>query len=188
MNVIENNIMNVYEIKKSKFITYIYKITKLEEVNSILDELRNKYKDATHICYGYKLENIIRFSDDNEPGGTAGLPIIEVLNKKNIDYCLAVVIRYFGGIKLGAGGLVRAYSKSVSDALSNTKIIELRNGKEIIIEVTYDENKKLSYLLKDKKVINIDYKENVIYTVHLEDNDIDLINEYNYKIIKDIKL
>jgi len=170
MNVIENNIMNVYEIKKSKFITYIYKITKLEEVNSILDELRNKYKDATHICYGYKLENIIRFSDDNEPGGTAGSPIMQVLEKNNLNYVLCIVIRYFGGIKLGAGGLVRAYSKSVVECLNNCSIIKLVKGKNILLKFNYEKINTIDNILKDSLIINKSFNEDIVYEVNVEEN------------------
>ena len=111
MYVLKDNLESLIEIKKSKFITKIYKVYSIDEVNTILDKLREEYKDSTHICYAYRIGNVAKFSDDGEPGGTAGLPMMDTLIKKELDYILTVVIRYFGGIKLGSGGLVRAYSK-----------------------------------------------------------------------------
>ena len=119
MKSIEKNIEETYIINKSKFITKLYRIESEEEILNILDNLKKEYKDATHICYAYIISNTKRFNDDGEPGGTAGIPILNVLENNELDYILAVVIRYFGGIKLGAGGLVRAYSNCVSETVKN---------------------------------------------------------------------
>lgn len=107
------------EIKKSKFIGTFYQITTLDEIAQILDNLKKEHKKATHICYAYRLSNPFseKACDDGEPSGTAGKPILNVLQKQNRQNCLLVVVRYFGGIKLGAGGLVRAYSKTASETL-----------------------------------------------------------------------
>ena len=113
MYSIKETTKNTIEIKKSKFITILYRINNVEEVNTILYKVSSKYSDATHVCYAYILNNIEKCSDNGEPSGTAGLPILNVLKKKNLTNILAIVIRYFGGIKLGAGGLVRAYSNSI---------------------------------------------------------------------------
>lgn len=175
------------EIKKSKFITLLYPISNLEEIDNILKQVKMAYKDATHYCYAYKLKNIQKFSDDGEPGGTAGLPIIEVLNKKQIDYVLCIVIRYFGGIKLGAGGLVRAYSNSVKTAIDNNKLIELTDGFLIKIISSYDNQKQLDYLLKDYN-IKKEYNENIIYYLEIEKKDLNILNNINYEIIQEIKI
>ena len=103
----ENNTYEL-EIKKSKFISKIYKVKNIDKVNTILSDLKKEYSDATHHCYAYIINEHKKSSDDGEPGGTAGIPILQVLDKNNLNYVLCVVIRYFGGIKLGAGGLVRA--------------------------------------------------------------------------------
>jgi len=108
------------EIKKSRFICVLYPLTSEETVLNALDEIKTKYPHATHYCYGYILGDnaeIQRSSDDGEPSKTAGLPILEILKKNDLTNVLAVVIRYFGGIKLGAGGLIRAYSASVKEAI-----------------------------------------------------------------------
>ena len=109
------------EIKKSKFIGYLFEIQNLEEIKNILENLKKEHKKATHICYAYRF--LSPFSekavDDGEPSGTAGKPILNVLQKQNLQNTLLVVVRYFGGIKLGAGGLLRAYSKCASETIKS---------------------------------------------------------------------
>ncbi len=102
-------------IKKSRFIAIMYKINNLQEIDNILLNLKKEHKKSSHIPYAYKINNLIKKSDDKEPNGTAGLPIYNIIEKKKLNNVLIVVIRYFGGIKLGAGGLFRAYSKVVSE-------------------------------------------------------------------------
>lgn len=112
--------MSILEIQKSKFIGYAYHVNDVKNVEEILSVQRKDHKKATHICYAYKINSgveIVKFSDDGEPQGTAGRPILSVIEKKKLNNVLVVVVRYFGGIKLGAGGLVRAYTKTASLAL-----------------------------------------------------------------------
>lgn len=107
------------EIKKSKFIGLYFSVKSQDEVVEILNNLKKEHKKATHICYAYRLTNPFseKAFDDGEPSGTAGKPILNVLQKQDKKDSLLVVVRYFGGIKLGAGGLVRAYSKTASETL-----------------------------------------------------------------------
>lgn len=126
MFTIKNDLNGELIVNKSRFITYVYKVNNILEVNEKIDALKAKYKDATHYCYSYIIDNIKRFNDDKEPSHTAGMPILNVLESKNLNYVLAVVIRYFGGIKLGAGGLVRAYTNAVSNTISNEFIIPIK--------------------------------------------------------------
>lgn len=102
-----------------------------------MQTVRTKHADATHNCYAYKLGNTVKFSDDGEPGGTAGRPMLEVLQKRNLDHVLAVVTRYFGGTKLGAGGLVRAYSGSLAKALDEAGITEVKDRVTLLLEVPF---------------------------------------------------
>lgn len=111
--MIENEII----IKKSKFITKLYNIEDVNEISPIIEELKKEYKKATHICFAYIVNGQEKAVDDGEPSGTAGRPILNVLQKRKENNKLIVVIRYFGGVKLGAGGLVRAYTKSASEIL-----------------------------------------------------------------------
>ena len=110
-------ITNEIEIKKSRFITYLYNINNEDEVDNIIKELKKENKKARHIVYVYKINNKVKINEDKEPKGTAGIPIFNVIEKNNLDNVLIVVIRYFGGIKLGAGGLFRAYSNSASEII-----------------------------------------------------------------------
>ena len=100
------------EIKKSKFIGLYYQIDNFEEIDLILKELQKEHKKARHIPYAYKFNNLEKKSDDKEPSNTAGLPIYNIIQKKELNNCLIAVVRYFGGIKLGAGPLTRAYSQT----------------------------------------------------------------------------
>ena len=104
MYTIINNNKYVLEIKKSTFIALLYKVKSISEVEKYLGEVKNEYKDASHYVFAYIIDDKRKFSDDGEPGGTAGLPIMEVLNKHDLNYVLCIAVRYFGGIKLGAGG------------------------------------------------------------------------------------
>ena len=119
MRKIKDIIDNTIIIDKSKFITTLYPVETVEEINLILANVRKKYYDATHNCYAYIIDNgnIQKCSDDGEPSKTAGFPMLDALKKNNLTNILAITTRYFGGIKLGAGGLIRAYSSSVSEAL-----------------------------------------------------------------------
>lgn len=106
------------EIKKSKFVAYLFELESQVDIESNLKMLKKEHKKATHICYAYiynKECNLVKANDDGEPSGTAGRPILNVLEKKNLKNVMVCVVRYFGGIKLGAGGLVRAYTKSASE-------------------------------------------------------------------------
>lgn len=105
------------EIKKSKFISYYYEITSPDEVKIILDNLKKEHKKARHIAYAYKVLNTAGKSDDKEPSGSAGMPLYNLLEKNNLNNTLLVVVRYFGGTKLGFGPLTRAYSNAGIEAL-----------------------------------------------------------------------
>ncbi len=110
---------SLIEIKKSKFIGLYYEVTNIDEVKNILEVLKKEHKKARHMPYAYKIGNTAKKSDDKEPSNTAGLPIYNIIERKNLNNCLIVVIRYFGGIKLGAGGLIRAYSEAANQATLN---------------------------------------------------------------------
>lgn len=106
-----------YEIKKSKFIGLYYEVDTIEEVNLILEDVKKEHKKARHIPYAYKIDNNIKKTDDKEPSGTAGMPILNIIEKNNLNHTLIIVIRYFGGIKLGTGGLIRAYSTTAKEVI-----------------------------------------------------------------------
>lgn len=177
MKSIKNNIENTTIINKSKFITKLYFINSLTEIDNILTEVSKEYKDATHVCFAYILNGKEKCSDNGEPSGTAGMPILNVLKKNNLNNILAIVIRYFGGIKLGAGGLVRAYSNSITNALNLTEIISLTFGYLVELEFAYDQIKLVDYILNDKKIISKEYNSNIIYKFYLDENELNFIPE-----------
>ena len=112
-------LLNTYElvIKKSKFIAYYYEINTQEDANIIIDKLKLEHKKARHIPYAYKVNNTAKKTDDKEPNNTAGLPIYNLIEINNLDNCLIAVVRYFGGVKLGAGGLTRAYITAAKEVI-----------------------------------------------------------------------
>lgn len=178
MFTIKDNINKTYEIKKSKFITLIYKVNNLDEINKILENVKQEYKGATHYCYSYILDNNIRYSDDKEPSGTAGMPIYNVLEKNNLNHVLCIVVRYFGGIKLGASLLTRTYSNVVKESLEN--LIPLDKYINIVIKFKFEneyEINKLKFKLNDKK-----YDDYVIYDIDILYNDLDIFKNNKYII------
>lgn len=106
---------SLYEIKKSKFYSYNYEVDSIDDIKSILEAIKKEHKKARHIVYAYKIDGLEKKCDDGEPSGTAGMPLYNIINKKDLNHILIVVVRYFGGIKLGAGGLLRAYNQAGSD-------------------------------------------------------------------------
>ena len=177
MYSIKESIENTMIIKKSKFIIKLYKVNNIENINNILKNINKEFGDSTHICYAYIVNGKEKCVDDGEPSGTAGLPILNILKKNNLTNILAIVIRYFGGIKLGAGGLVRAYSNSVNDTLKLTNIIELVEGYLVELEFNYDQIKLVDYILNDKTIINKEYNDNIIYKFYLNKDELSFIPE-----------
>ena len=112
-------LLNEYtlEIKKSKFIGYYYQVESIEEIEIILENLKKEHKKAKHFPYAYKINGQIKKSDDKELSGTAGMPILNIIDRNDLNYALIVIVRYFGGIKLGAGGLLRAYSNTAKECI-----------------------------------------------------------------------
>lgn len=127
-------------IKKSKFICHAYRISSENEAKEIIDTIKKEHYKANHNCSAYTLglkQEIQRFSDDGEPSGTAGIPMLEILKKLQLVNCLVIVTRYFGGIKLGTGGLIRAYGNSVKDTINHIGIVENHLLQEINIVIDY---------------------------------------------------
>lgn len=165
MKSIKKSLTHEIEIQKSRFICYIDIVHTEEQAKIKLAEIMKVYPGATHYCYAYIIDAIKRFQDDGEPSGTAGIPILHVLESQNLQHIIAVVIRYFGGIKLGAGGLVRAYTNSVSECLQKSEIVSLNECQIIHIEFDYNNTKQLDYLLQNFPIIKKEFGEKVIYEI-----------------------
>ena len=184
MKIIKNDNENLIIINKSKFIGIVKKISTIEEVQDLLTKARNDHPQATHICYAYILPNREKYSDDGEPDGTAGIPILDALKKNNLCYIIAIVIRYFGGIKLGSNGLVRAYSNTISSLIKdNTKDIE--TGYLIRIEDNYNNNDLINYLLKDANILKKEYQDKIIIEAIVNKKTLDNLSNVKYQIIKE---
>ena len=189
LKTIKENTISKYEINKSTFICCLYKINSTDEVKTYLEEAKNNFKDATHYTYAYIIDEARKSSDDGEPGGTAGVPIMEVLLKHELNYVLCIVIRYFGGIKLGTGGLVRAYRKSACIGIDNSTLLNLVDGYKIEITASYEEQKNIEKLIKNY-TFSKTYTDIVKYELNIKQDDINILNckNINYKILKALKI
>ncbi|MBK2025420.1 YigZ family protein [Francisella philomiragia] len=147
--IFENLEFEISPIKKSRFISFVYKVTSHEEVLEAIDNAKIIYPGANHYCWAYSLvdNNQLRFSDDGEPNGSAGKPILSHIQGLGISNVLVVVVRYFGGTKLGVGGLVRAYGQAAKEGLALAKIIYVEPQSEILIEYDYSETANVDNLL-----------------------------------------
>ena len=162
---IETQVETELIIKKSRFIGILKPLSDIQLVPSYLAEIRCRYPDATHYCYAYRVDGAIRANDDGEPARTAGAPILNVLEKNHLDHILAVVVRYFGGIKLGAGGLVRAYSQAAAEALANAHIVTKIRAPYYRISFPYSLIRQMDHFCKqqDIEILVKDYQEDVHY-------------------------
>lgn len=169
-----------FEEKKSEFIGYAKRVENEEDAKAFVDEIKNMHKQARHNCWAYIIGekmNIQRYSDDGEPQGTAGIPILEVMKKSNITDCAVVVTRYFGGILLGAGGLTRAYTKGASIALKSGGVVEKLEGLKLSFEIEYDLFGKIQYLCGQNSwhIEETEYTDKVIVHILAEKNMADII-------------
>lgn len=181
MNTIEKNIENKIEIKNSKFITLLITINNNSDALKELQNVKYLYPNASHYCYAYILNDYKKCSDDGEPSKTAGAPILKVLETNNLTNILAVVVRYFGGILLGTGGLARAYSKSIKEALKNTNIVKLIEGINVDIYFKYQYEQDINYLIKNENIIKKDYNEIIHYNLNTTE---DILNKITNKLDK----
>lgn len=159
-----------FEEKKSEFIGYAKRVESEEEAKEFVNEIKSMHKQARHNCWAYVIGQnygIQRYSDDGEPQGTAGIPILEVMKKQGVTDCAIVVTRYFGGILLGAGGLTRAYTKGASIALKAGGVVEKVEGIKVSIEIDYDLIGKIQYLCGQNNwhIEDSEYTDKV--TVHI---------------------
>jgi uncharacterized YigZ family protein len=183
LNTIEFDTISTLEIKKSKFITVLKKVETEEDIKKELENIKKEYPNAKHYTYAYILDHIKKMSDDKEPSGTAGAPILTVLERHHLNHVLCIVVRYFGGILLGAPGLVRAYSKSVSNCLSQTNIIPFIVYLKVTITFSYDASKKIDYLLKDYPILKKEFSDTIMYSFLLKEEDKYILKEIEKNVI-----
>jgi len=172
-----------FEEKKSKFIGYVKPIFSKEEAEEYIRYIKNLHSDATHNCSAYKINNngleFFKVDDDGEPSGTAGVPMLGVLENHQLTNVCAVVTRYFGGIKLGAGGLIRAYSSNVALAIKEIGIVHIKEQLGLRIALSYSQYQELPNFLKANHLQEQDtsFTEQVQTTIFVDKNDKDSIIE-----------
>lgn len=170
-------------INKSRFIAHIKPVTSEEEAKSFINEVKTQHKDATHNCSAYTVGpemNIQKANDDGEPSGTAGVPMLEILKKLDIHDACVVVTRYFGGIKLGGGGLIRAYSGAVRDVIYDIGRVELRSAIPVTVTLSYDQTGKFKYELESTTFMlrNQSYTDKVSYEIDVVQTEYDKFIEF----------
>lgn len=180
--------------KKSKFIANLFRVDTKEEAENIIKQINRKYFDARHNCYAYIVienDNIVeKCSDDGEPSGTAGAPMLAILKKNELANILVIVTRYFGGVLLGTGGLVRAYSQATMQAMQKAVIINQEKGEQLKIIVEYKEIEKFKYYCKMQNIVIIGekYSDNVEIIIETTTEKSKLlqtnIDNLNFKILK----
>lgn len=176
MKTLAKEQIEILEIKKSKFISVVKRVDTEEEAKKSIEECKKNYPMAKHYVYAYIIDTIKRCSDDKEPSKTAGPPILQVLEKKEMNHVICIVIRYFGGILLGAPGLVRAYTKSVCNNLEYATIVPLLIYQKVKCSFPYEQVGKMDFLLKERTILDKQFLDKVYYTVLLEQED-NLIHE-----------
>ena len=180
--------------KKSKFIANIYYVQSIDEAENYLNSIRKKHYDAKHHCYAYSIMTedgvVNRFSDDGEPSGTAGAPMLNILNKNNLVNIIVIVTRYFGGILLGTGGLVKAYSESTLKAIENAELVEEERGYEARTEIAYNDFEKFKFYCTNNKINIIEtiYNDKIVCTLEVDKQQkeylLNNINNFNFKLAK----
>lgn len=171
MKSCRNEVVHEIVINKSRFICLLIPISSDEEVPLHLRQCKERFPAANHYCFAYIVDEKMKASDDGEPSKTAGMPILNVIEKNGLDHLLAVVVRYFGGIKLGAGGLVRAYSNAVVEALKQADIVEKMKAPYYQLSFDYHYTKTMDYFLKSHQIDVIDkrYEDRVHYQCFIVD-------------------
>lgn len=165
---LKTDLMEEIEIKKSRFLCYLHRCDSEEEAKAFVAQIKKAHPTARHACYAFVMgehNEIQRSNDDGEPAGTAGVPMLECLTQRHVQDIVAVTVRYFGGIKLGAGGLIRAYAKSVANALDHAVLTKKQLMKIYRVTFSYDLIGKMDYFFRSENidVICKDYQDKVIY-------------------------
>lgn len=175
--IIEDSVSGEIVEKKSKFIANLFFVDSVEEAEEKIKLVKKKYFDAKHNCFAYIInennEVIKKSSDDGEPSGTAGSPMLEILEKNNLANVLVVVTRYFGGILLGTGGLVRAYSEALKNAMDNATWAVQEHGYELCVTLEYSDLENFKYYCSKHgiRILHSEYLDNVVCCIELNDNE-----------------
>lgn len=200
IKTINSNSYAEITVKKSKFIAHVFYVETENEAQTKLKQIQKEYNDAKHNCYAYIIQeingntinSIQKSSDNGEPSGTAGAPLMDLLLKQGLSNILVVVTRYFGGVLLGTGGLVKAYTESAVQAIEKTEIVEKEIGNQYEVILKYDELSDFNYQCNkiDIKIVEIKYEEMIKVIIETTSNKFERLNitinkELEYKIKKE---
>lgn len=180
MNTIGNDVIVEQEITKSSFITYLKKVTSVDEAKAYIKEIKELHPNATHHVTSYLVGPTGEHghaNDDGEPSGTAGLPVLDVFKKNDVTNFVCIVVRYFGGIKLGAGGLVRAYSSSASLALKEAGIAPIINYSKVTLTFSYGYMNIIENKLRQYEIIEKDFTTNVTLVIKIPTNEVNMLKQ-----------
>ncbi|WP_321328911.1 YigZ family protein [uncultured Ilyobacter sp.] len=192
MQTVEKECYIEFEEKRSKFIGYIKPVSSKEEAENFINNIKGKHPDATHNCSAYKVtengQEYYKVDDDGEPGGTAGKPIGEIMNLLDVDNLVVVVTRYFGGIKLGAGGLVRNYAKAAKLAVQEAGIIEYVHLKKYLVDFSYDKVNEVEGIISSSggKILEKEFMDKVTFRIMIKDETESLLKEVRGLVIFEI--
>lgn len=164
---VHHNTSSTITLKKSEFMTYLFRLESADEIKEIIKEVRKVHYKATHVCTAYRIDQKEQANDDGEPSGTAGQPMLETLRTLDIDHILVCVVRYYGGIQLGASGLIRAYRSSVVEAIKHASLTQMSEMVETVCSLEYAQlDQKLLAIEKISAIQHKDFDEMVILTLH----------------------
>lgn len=192
MKTIKKEVKIEFEERKSKFIGYAKPVFSKEEAEDFIQKIKIKHRDATHNCSAYKINNkgieFFKIDDDGEPSGTAGKPMGDILTFMDVSNLVVIATRYFGGIKLGAGGLIRNYAKTAKLAITEAEIVEFEEKINLWFEIPYDKLNDLEKLMKDFSIEDIEksFLDKIILKMRTSKNFYELIKDLAYVNIIDM--
>lgn len=176
-----------YKQDRSEFISFIHPTSSENETIELIKFYKNKYSTAKHLCWGYIIDDIIKYNDAGEPSGTAGLPIIQQLKSHNLTHIICIVVRYFGGIKLGVNGLKNAYKNATINAINNAKLVNYKKYYTFQIVCKYQCINNIMKILKhfDYQILNKEQTENYSFVIRIDQDIVNIkeINDYALNII-----
>lgn len=186
MKTVKKECVIEFEEKKSKFIGYIKPVLSKEEAESFIQNIKEKHKDATHNCSAYKIningQEYFKVDDDGEPSGTAGKPMGDILTYTDITNVVVIATRYFGGVKLGAGGLVRAYAKTAKLSINEAEVVDFVEKIDIIFEIPYEKIGDIERLLNEYKAENVEksFLDRAVYKLRIKKEFLDFAKKIEY--------
>ena len=189
MLTLKNPVRIEFEEKKSKFIGWAAPVQNREDAEKFIRKIKNDHRDATHNCSAYKVfengQEYFKLDDDGEPSGTAGKPMGEIITLMGVDNCVVVATRYFGGIKLGAGGLVRNYAKTAKLAIQESEIVEFTEKEKCMIDFDYEKNSEVDLIIISSSGVILDknYGERVTYSIEIPKSEVKKLKEIKGLIV-----